>query len=191
MIVCRKPCVIYDVDVIAITALAAIGLAACFGVVIPATADASQYQELTARITAAKARTDAVNDHVQEVANTIGVLERGVDDRTRAAPKPGALTEFLRRVANLAQLSGLQIVQVVPQPTQRADGYRFATIRYTAHGNSRDFARFVDHLARDNPYFVLREFSIQAGPAADGSRCQLVWTLQLYMLDLEQAGGQG
>ena len=125
MIVCRKPCILYDVDVIALTALLAIGLAACFGVVMPAMADASRYQEFAARIKAAKSKTDETREHVQEVSNTIALLERGVDEQARAAPRPGALTGFLRRVATLAQDSQLEIIQVVPQPVSRAEGYRF------------------------------------------------------------------
>lgn len=187
MIVCGKPCVVYDVDVIGFAAIAAIGLAACYGVVLPATAGASQYGVLTAQIASAKARTQETNDRLCEANTAIATLEKGVAERTRAAPKPGALTAFMRRVASLAQEFGLQIEQVVPQPAQRAAGYRFAGVHYVARGTSLDFARFLDQLARETPYFVLREFSLRATESGTASGCRIDWTLRLYMLDDEPA----
>lgn len=190
MIVCRKPCTIYDVDVIGIAALVVIALAACFGVIVPASANATEYRALSATIAAVKANAEQTNRQLRKVNGEIGLLRSGVAERTRAAPKPGALTPFLQRVASLAEECDLQIEQVLPQPVRQAGNYLVGEVHFSGRGTALNFAWLLEQLGRENRYHALQEFSItQANDPSDG-RCNLSWTLRLYMLggESEQAG---
>jgi len=191
MIVCKKPCTIYDVDVIGVVALIAVGVAACLGVVIPATADASEFRALSAKIAQANSKTEQTGVRLSKVDLQIEELQRGVDEQTRLAPKPGALSPFLQRVASVAEGCNLRIHRVLPQPGQRADGYAIGDIRFSGAGSSLDFVRLLDQLARDNPYYALRDFSIRRSADSTDPGCALSWTLRLYMLDDESLDDAG
>jgi hypothetical protein len=59
----------------------------------------------------------------------------------------------------------------------------FNDVSFSGRGRSLDFARLLDQLARENPYFSLQEFSIKASPHPADPECDLSWTLRLYMLE--------
>lgn len=183
MIVCRRPCTIYDVDVIGVAVLVVIALAACFGVIVPASANATEYGALSARTAAAHAKTEQTSERLGALNAEIEMLRSGVADRTRAAPKPNAPTPFLQRVASLARDYDLEISQVLPQPVQEADGYLTTEVRFLGRGTYLNFIRLLDQLARDNPYHTLQDFSIRSAADQGDPRCALSWTLRLYMLE--------
>ncbi|GAF79456.1 unnamed protein product, partial [marine sediment metagenome] len=139
MIVCQKPFTIYDVDVIGVTALVVIGMAAWFGLVVPAGADASECRGLSATIAQADTRTEQTAARLREVSAQIERLQAGVTQQTRVAPKSGALTPFVQRVASLAEECDLQIARVLPQPVQTAHGYLIGDVRFSGQGTSLDF----------------------------------------------------
>jgi cell division protein FtsB len=183
MIIARKPCTVYDVDLIGIAALVVVVLAACFGTVIPASANANEYQAVRARIAVAHAKLQQASGQLRKLNAEIAALRSGVGERMRSAPKPGALTPFLQRVARLAEQCDLQLAQVVPQATREAAGCVLSDVRFSGRGSALSFIRLLDALARENPYHALQSFQIkQAGNLAD-PRCTLSWTLRLYMLE--------
>lgn len=182
MIVCRKPCTIYDVDVIGVAALVVIALAACFGVIVPARVNATEYRARAAQIAAANAQLEQTHGRLRKINAEITTLRSGVAEHMRAAPKPGAQTQFLQRVASLAKQCNLQIAQVWPQPTQMAKGYLLSDIRFSGRGTALDLARLLDQLARENPYQRLEDFAITHAADPEDPRCALSWTLRLYML---------
>ena len=184
MIVSRKPCTIYDVDVIGVAALVVTGLAAWFGVIVPASANATEYQALSARIAAAETKLEHAGEQLRNVNARITALQNGVADRTRDAPKSGALTPFVQCAASLAEECELQVAQVLPQPVRHADGYLIGDVWFSGRGTSLNFARFLDQLARVNPYHGVEGFSIKrSGGEPDDPECALSWTLRLYMLE--------
>ncbi len=188
MILCRKPCAIYDVDLIGLAALAVIALAACFGVIVPASATATECRALSGRIAAADAKAEQTNGRLHRVNAEIDRLQSGVAERTRAAPKPGALTPFLQRVASVAETCELQLTQVLPQPVQKVDGCLLGDVWFAGQGTGLDFARLLDELARENPYYTVQDFSIAHVGEPDDPRCKLSWTLRLQMLEDESSG---
>ncbi len=191
MILCRKPCAIYDVDVIGFAALIVIALAAGFGVAYPASANTAEYRALSAEIAAAEAKMEQTNERLRLVNTEIDMLQSGVIDRTRAAPKTDALTPFLQRVASLAIECNLQITQVLPQPARQADGYLTGDIEFSGRGTSLSFARLLDLLSREIPYYSLQEFSIKSARGSTYAICELSWTLRLYMLKDQPVGDTG
>ncbi len=185
MIVCRRPCTLYDVDVIALVALAAMALAAYFGVILPGGATTAQYRDLSAGIAGANAAADQTAERLHAVNQEVEVLQSGVLNRARAAPKPGALTAFLQRVANLAIRYDLRIVQVLPQPARQVGGYLLSDVCFSGRGRSLALARLLDQLACENPHFSLQSFSIKGSPDPADPECELSWTLRLHMLQDE------
>lgn len=183
MIVSRKPCTLYDVDVIGIVLLAVIALAVYLGVIVPAGANASGYRDLSAKIAAANAAADQTGDRLRRVNQEIEMLQSGVAGHMHVAPKPGALTPFLQRVASLAIGCDLRIMQVLPQPVREADGYLTCDVSFSGQGRGLDFARLIHELSGDNPYFSLQGFSVKRPPNAAPPECELSWTLRLYMLE--------
>ena len=188
MIVCRKPFTIFDVDVIGVAALVVLALAACFGVLVPASANATEYRALSARLVAADGRLEQTNQQLRRINSEIAALESGVAERTRAAPGADAPTPFLQRVAALAEQWNVQLVQVLPQPTRAADGYLFTDVRFSGRGTSLSFAGLLDQLARENPYHALQDFAITRSADPGDTRCALSWTLRLHMLEDDSAG---
>jgi hypothetical protein len=194
MIVARKPCTLYDVDVIGVTILTVIALAACFGVILPTGSNASAYRDVSARIVSANAVGDETGERLRNVMREIKMLQAGVAEHLDAAPKPGALTPFLQRVASLAVQCELRLAQVLPQPMKQADGYLTCDVSFSGQGRCLAFARLLDELSADNPYFSLQDFSIKASRNAAQPVCELSWTLRLYMLEdeappVQPAGG--
>ena len=183
MIVCRKPVTLYDVDVIGLSILAVIGAMTYFCVIRPAGANAHEYTALSESVAEARTGTERTSEQLRGVNHKIEQLRNGVNDRVQAAPKPGALTPFLQRVANLALQYDLELNQVVPSPVQPADGYLVNEIAFIGRGQSLDFARLLESLAWENPYFSLQDFSIRGGAGGANSKCEVAWTLRLYMLD--------
>jgi len=213
MILCRRPLTIYDVDLIGMLALAVVALATCFGAILPAGANATEYRQLSAQIAAAKEQLAQTAARLQQISAQTARLEQGVAARKRNAPHPGETTRFLQRAASLAELYQLELVQVVPQATRRvggatdsrntnsrkeqteempdlAGGYLISDVTFVGRGRCPDFIRFLDHLAREHPYHALQDFAIRRNPKADDERCELSWTLRLYMLDHGQAGAE-
>lgn len=187
MIVCRRPCTIYDVDVIGVVSLLMIGAAAWVGVIGPADANASERRGVTAMIAAANVKSEETNSRLRGLNTEIKTLFAGVAQHAELAPRAGALTPLLHRVATLADQNDLQITQVLPQATQEVDGYLQADVWMSARGFALDFLRLLDQLSRESPYCALRDFSIKhVGNSAD-QRCQLSWTIRLHMLVSEAA----
>jgi hypothetical protein len=193
MILCRKPCVLFDVDVIAGAILLVIALASYFGVIRPAYANAAGYRDLAAKIEAANAQVSATSEKLSVVHGQVERLREGVALQSEAAPKADALTPFLGRIADLADECGVTIAQVAPRPLRRNDGYLSGDIFFTGTGGSLGFARLLNRLSCEHPYFTLEEYSLKRAAGAGSQACELVWTLRLYMLEegaADRKGGQ-
>jgi hypothetical protein len=150
--------------------------------VVPAGADAGECRGLSAELAEADTRVEETETQLRKVSAQIERLQAGVMEQARVAPKAGALAPFVQRVASLAEECNLQIVRVLPQPVQAADGYLIGDVRFTGQGSSLDFVLLLDRLARENPYYALRDFSIVRPRGAADAHCQLSWTLRLHML---------
>jgi len=181
MIVCRRPGMVFDVDVIGLVALGVIVAAAWVGVLAPMRANATELRALHARIDAASEKTVQTNSRLHKVNMEAATLERGITERLHDAPGPSALTPFLHRVAALAELYGVELEQMVPRPAQQVGGCAAADIRFSGHGAVPAFLRLLDQLWREVPYIALQELTISgaADPALSGST--ICWTLRLHM----------
>lgn len=181
MIVCRRPVLIFDVDLIGATVCAALFGLGYLGGVQRVRADWESLGALRARAVAADRACQAVRARLSEAQRTAATLRAAIENRAAEVPGPEALSAFLSRVGVLAAESDLMVQQVAPQPMQVEGAYVVCEIRMSGSGRSLDFIRFLDRLARDSSYHVVRGFRI-TGAGGQEPNCALSWTLRLYML---------
>jgi len=194
MIVSRKPWTIYDVDVIGIAVLVIVALAACYGVFLPARANATEYRDLSAQLSAANGEIEKTGQRLQQVNAQISTLQEGVTERVRAAPRPDSLTPRIQRIASLAREYDVEMTQVLPHPITTAAGNLVADVEFSARGHSLDLIRLLDRLARENPYHTVERMAIDGrciNEQVGDTRCNLKWSLRFYMLPDDAAAPAG
>jgi Tfp pilus assembly protein PilO len=173
---------IYDVDVLGAAGLLALGVAAWLLVILPwqrtwQGSDSQRARQGTAetQLQDALAELNAFEQQLQRLEGLVA----GQADRV---PHTDALPDLLRQISELAQSARLELLNVVPRPAVASGPYWLSDIQIGARGESRDFIRFLDQLARLNPYQTLRAATVTRPPAAGPAACDLSWTLRLYLL---------
>ena len=113
--------------------------------------------------------------------------------RTQADQLPGAdaFARQLRGMTAIADQESVDLLTVAPQPAQALGPYLVNDIKVGARGRSDAFLRFLDHLAREDPYQSLRAWSISRAPQPAGDQCELAWTLRFYLLPTAAELAQG
>jgi hypothetical protein len=189
MIICKRPCTLYDVDVAGLGGLVLLAALAYFVIVVPMRAHWSTYRDLSAQHRSAEAVAQQTGNRVRQAGADIARLGDGVAALAERAPEPGSLPQFLSRATDLAEQAQLEVFQVLPHATRAVDEYLIADIEMSGCGRSLDFIGFLDALARENPYQSLQQFSITQPDGPDDGLCDLSWTIRLYMLPSEPSGG--
>ena len=182
MILCKKPCVLYDVDAAGILALVVLGVAAYLTAFVPLAEHESALRAIRADLVATRTATEQTGDRLARSEEDVELLRTHVAARVVEAPTAASITQFLSRAAALAGESNLQVLQVTPAPTKPTGDHLTSDIRMTARGHSLDFIRFLDRLARSNPYQTLERFSITRSEKATSGTCGLAWTIRLHIL---------
>jgi len=188
MIVCKKPCTVYDVDLAGLSALTVLGLLTYFAVVVPMRMHWNSYRDLSARQHSSETAVRQTGNQLRRVEADVTRLQAAIVTLARQAPQPGSLPQFLSRATVLAEGTQLEVFQVIPHATRAVDECLVADIEMSGRGHSLDFIRFLDALARENPYQSLRQFSITRREQSDDGLCDLSWTIRLHMLPLDFAG---
>lgn len=195
MIVCRKPCTLYDFDLLGLAGLVVVGLAAWWAVVAPWRQMWSRYAELV------DAQEHTERALRQEVAALDGFeqglaqLEDAVVSEADDVPRSSAYAQLLRRMTDAALDARLELLNVSPQPLVTRGAYVVSDVRLGGRGRSQDFLRFLDRLAQENPCQSLQMCSLTRSGQADtqgSALCELTWTVRLYLLPgepSESAGG--
>lgn len=191
MIVCRRPCTLYDVDLIGLAALAAIGAAAWFFVVAPWGDTWTRYRELAARRTAVETQLQRDLDDLQRFEADLARIQRAGADQAGRAPTAASVSQLLRQVTDLAQVAGLELLSVAPQAMQRDGPYLVHEIQLAGRGRSRDFFLYLDRLAREIPYQSLQNCSISRAATSAEPICDLAWSIRLYLLPEAPAPATG
>ena len=182
MIICKRPFVLYDVDAAGVAALVLLGVVAYFAVFIPVQAQQKASRALRTELTDTRSTTGQTAAQLQTVRQDVAQLQRCLADGAAQAPTATSLTQFLSRIALLAEDANLQVLQIVPAPTQRVGDHLTSDVHISGRGRSLDFIRFLDRLARENPYQSLQRFSITQDEGAADELCTLSWTIRLNML---------
>jgi Tfp pilus assembly protein PilO len=191
VIVCKKPCTLYDADLLGGAGLLVLALAAWFVVLAPWQRMWHDYRRLVAARSAAESQLrDQVQD-VERFEQGLAQLEEVVASEAAKAPRVDALSRLLQGVTDAALSSQLELLSVSPQPTVASGAYLVSDVRLGGRGSSRDFVRFLDRLARENPHQSLEACSITRSPQSADARCDLTWSLRLYLLPAEAPPAKG
>ncbi len=185
MIVCRKPCTLYDFDLLGVAGVVVIALAAWWAVMVPWRHMYSDYQRLVV------ARDNTEQALQQEVAaldrfeQGLAQLEDAVASETDDVPRSTAHAQLLQHMTDAALGAHLELLNVSPQPAVVRGPYLVSDVKLGGRGRSQDFIRFLDRLAQENPYQTLQTCSLtraaQPGPP-QAALCELSWTVRLYLL---------
>ncbi len=182
MILCRRPCRLYDVDVAGVVALALIGVATWWVAARPSWRAWERHTQLAAACVAAEARLDADTRALDSFERELQRLNTVVASQADRAPAADSLSQQLRNMTLSAEQEQLTLLNVAPQPSQHRGPYVITDVTVGARGPSRAFLRFLDHLAQTDPYQSLRAFSIARPAGADPNQCDLNWTIRFYLL---------
>ncbi len=182
MIIMRRPRPIYDVDVAGSAALVALALAAWWLVARPCAATWEEYSRTVATRTTLAGRVDADSRALQRSGQELARLEQLVSTEAGQVPPVSAFSDQLRGMSAAAQEAGLRLMNVEPQAAQPSGPYTITDIKVDGRGVSRDFLRFLDRLATENPYQSLRAFSIRRTADSLDPACSPSWTTRFYLL---------
>lgn len=182
MIVCRKPYTLYDVDLLGAAGVLALGLAAWWFVVAPWQQMWHDYQALSAARTAATGRLRDDVKELERFEQGLAQLDGLVTADFGDIPRSDSISQLLRKMTDLAKGEQLELLDVTPQPATASGAYWVSDIKVGARGHSRDFMRFLDHLARENPYQSLQTCSISRATQGPPGLCELAWTVRVYLL---------
>ncbi|MEW6200131.1 MAG: type 4a pilus biogenesis protein PilO [Planctomycetota bacterium] len=191
MIVCRRPYTLYDVDLIGLAALAAIGAAAWFLVVAPWGDTWNRYRGLLTRRAAVETQLQHDLADLQRFEADLARIQRAAAEQTGRVPTAASVAQLLRQVTDLAQGAELELLSVAPQAMQRDGPYLVHEIQLAGRGRSRDFFLYLDRLAREIPYQSLQNCSISRAATSAEPTCDLAWSLRLYLLPEAPAPATG
>ncbi|MCK4340090.1 MAG: type 4a pilus biogenesis protein PilO [Phycisphaerae bacterium] len=193
MIVCKKPWTLYDVDLIGMVGLAVLGLAAWWLILAPWQETWNEYRELAAARSVAQAGLQQDLLELERFEPGLVELEHVLAAEFREVPRAEAFSRLLRQMTSVAEEANLELLNVVPQPAVTKGAYRVSDVQVDGRGRSRDFIRFLDRLALENPYQSLRTCSISRRATGPEPTCNLAWTIRLYLLPTEvesEPGGE-
>lgn len=188
MIVCKKPCTLYDVDLIGLVGLAALGLAAWWLVLAPWQTTWNRYRELAVKHLAAESKLQQEVLELKQFQERLAQIEGTVTSQAEEVPHAAWLSRLLRKMTDLAKEAELEVHSVAPQPAIREGEYLVNDIQLTGRGRSHGLIRFLDQLARENPYQSLRYCSITHSAGESDPTCELSLTVRLYLLPLDRPG---
>ncbi|HPM25046.1 MAG TPA: type 4a pilus biogenesis protein PilO [Phycisphaerae bacterium] len=191
MIVCKRPWTIYDVDVCGAAGLLVLGVATWWIVFAPWGQMWSDYQRFAAARTAGESDLRAAVAELRTSEQALAQLDLILAAESADIPRTDALAGLLRDMTDLAAGADLEVLNVTPQPVGMVGSYLANDIRVDGRGRSQDFIRFLDRLARANPYQSLQACTIGRPARAGGLACELAWTVRLYVLPPTETVGAG
>jgi hypothetical protein len=182
VIVCRRPLALYDVDLLGAAGLLLLGFAAWWTVWAPWQRTWHECRALGAERRAAEIQLQQQLTELERFEKGRAWLESQIAGQSERAPGPAALPTLLQQMTELARDAHLELVSVKPQPAAREGVYLVSDVQFAGRGQSRDFIRFLDRLAEQNPYQRVRTCAVRRpAQAAEPRPCELEWSVRLYL----------
>jgi len=191
VIVCRRPCTLYDVDVLGTLGLVALGIGAWWLVLAPWQQTWSEYRELSTRHAAAVTHLQQEIHELDRFEKELTQIEQVVASQSEQIPRATAISRLLREMTDIAKQSHLELLNVAPQPLADEGDYLVNDIEVTGRGSSHDLIRFLDRFALRNPHQALRACSITHPATAQDATCEVTWSVRLYLLPGESRSTEG
>jgi hypothetical protein len=182
MIICRKPWTLYDVDLVGAALLVVLVAAGFWLVALPARQAWSAYRQTAASFVAAQRKLEQDAHDVEGFEQQLVTFEDLVAAGMRGVPDPNAFVPRLREMTQAAEAEQVRVLNVAPVPSTLEGAYLVVDVQVTGRGASPAFFRFLDRLARENPYQALRAFTISRPAASAEESCELAWTIRFYLL---------
>ncbi len=182
MIVAKKPCRIYDVDLIGLAAVIALGLAAWWLAIAPWQGLWDEYRMIADKRIATELKLGEDILAWEAAQQKLAELEQMVLGQLEKAPRVKSFAQLLREVTAVAEEAELELISVAPHSMTVAGAYQVSDIEVAARGRSHDFIRFLDRLAQENPYQSLQACTIGRRGGRGATGCDLTWTTRLYLL---------
>lgn len=182
MIVCRRPFVLYDVDLIGLGVIASLLVGAWFVVGRPWQATWSEYRVLATQRNTIEANLQRDMRELERFEIGLAQLRQRVDAKLADVPRPTSVPALLRKMTDLARAANLELLSVAPAPAKEQDAYLVSDVNVVGRGRSLDFIRFLDLLAQENPYQCLKTCRLSRPPVSSSPTCEISWTMRLYLL---------
>jgi len=194
VIVARKPCTLYDFDLLGIAGLVVVGLATWWAVLAPWRQMWAEYRRLAAARDSTERALQQDVVALDRFEQGLGQLQDAVASEADEVPRSNAYAQLLKRMTDAALDTQLEVLNVSPQPIIQRGPYLVSDVKLGGRGRSQDFVRFLDRLAQENPYQALQTCSLtrnaQSG-APLGPHCDLNCTVRFYLLPGEAGAPAG
>jgi len=181
VIVCRKPR-LYDVDLMGLFAALVLVAAGLWLAVAPWQRTWSAYHRVAVARAAAQERLHNEIVKLELFEQGLAPLEDTVNAQASGVPTADSFSLLLGRMTAVARDLNVELRNVAPQPAVTSGMYLISDVHVGGRGTSHDFIRFLDRLAQENPYQMLRSCSIIRNPTDPQAACELAYTLRLYLL---------
>ena len=182
MILRKGRLTLYPVDLIGAVSVIGLGFAAWWLVVLPWQETWQDYRECAAQRTNAEVELRGDVAELETYGEELARLRTAVEREARQVPREDSLPRLLSRMTDIARDANIELLNVEPQSALPEGPYVVNDIQVTGRGHSRDFIRFLDEIARRNPYQALQSCSIRRPVGAADAGCELRWTVRFYML---------
>lgn len=177
MIVCSRPVIIYDVDVIG-AAIVLVLAAAAVGIGAPLLGSTGEHTRQKAAVAAVKQDRDSVIDSLEKARSQVEKLT-AVESQIRASlVDSSSMPETLTRIAARAAAHNVTLTQLTPQNPVVWDDLRAVEIRVTASGDAIDLLRMLHGLNVDYRWLQVDAFELLAprsGATNSTFGCTLRW----------------
>ncbi len=187
MVICKRPCRIYDVDAVGFLTVLLIGATGYQTGFVSLQDQNRTLVERRQELAAVRAAAKDVHERRVRVGENLKRFRAQLAGVSAQVPTVNSLTQFLSELATLARRSDLEVLQIVPGRTETQHGHAMSDISVTARGRSIDFIRFLGRLERASPHQSLQRLSIARRAQSQHKQCELAWTIRLHMLPAEVA----
>ncbi len=185
MIVLRKPLPVFDVDLLGIAVMLALGATAYLVVVVPARAQADRRHRLVAELDAARQRTQSAEHELGRLEDLARDLRVLVQERIAQAPTRSEVNAIVNRIMLVAERTGLHISSLEPgSPEQVGDAF-VCDVSIEGSGGGPAVVAFLDALAARVPCHSVLALSVDRPPAAADKACRVALRVRLHLLSDE------
>ena len=181
MVLLRRPILVFASDVVGLAALVALLVLTGAFVAGPIEAFSSRAGGMRAELALAEAQRHRAASRLRAAETELAELRERVAREENSAPRADSLAAFLNLAANEARRVQLELLTVAPQTPLIEGEYINVDVRLSARGQSLDFVRLLDTLARSSPHQAPRSLRIDGASDPSGV-CTLSWTTRVRLL---------
>lgn len=182
MILLRKPVRVFDVDVLGVAVLVALGATAYLTAVVPSRAQAEEHRALSSEAMTAEAKVLDAEGRLRGIERLTRELQTTVAERIAKSPTRAEINAIVNSMMLETASANLQIESVEPRPPLRVGDHYVCDVIMVGRGRAPDFVEFLESLAERHPYHSIEMLSIARGAGYEDEACRFEFHLQLHLL---------